>query len=354
MSRDRNPENRHLPLRWCFTSNAYYYRVPRGQESKWDGKQFFHLGRKLSDAYRSWASRVDRVETPTTIGALLDEYSLAVIPDKALSCQKTQHCYVRRLRKVFGEMRLDAIKPKDVYAFAKACAPLGKTAGRGEIEVLSHAFSKAVEWGYIDRHPFLGQVRLPGNPPRDRYIEDWEVQEMFSLQSKRKRDGVKVIQAYLRIKMMTGMTRGDLLRLTTSNFTEKGILIQRHKTAKKTGKRTLYRWTPQLKAAIDAAIQVRPCLSPFVFCNRWGKCYVNEETGLADGFGSIWARFVDRVLKETKVTERFTEHDFRAKAASDADTLEHARALLSHADASTTSRVYRRRPEEVDPLASSF
>lgn len=59
---------------------------------------------------------------------------------------------------------------------------------------------------------------------------------------------------------------------------------------------------------------------------------------------------MDRVLKETKVTVRFTEHDMRAKCASDAKTLEHARALLAHADARTTDTIYRRRPEIVKPL----
>ena len=56
--------------------------------------------------------------------------------------------------------------------------------------------------------------------------------------------------------------------------------------------------------------------------------------------------------KETKVIKRFTEHDLRAKCASDAESLEHARALLSHADARTTEAIYRRKPERVKPLNS--
>ena len=56
------------------------------------------------------------------------------------------------------------------------------------------------------------------------------------------------------------------------------------------------------------------------------------------------------MLAETKVTERFTEHDLRAKCASDAEFLEHARALLSHADVRTTKAIYRRKPERVKPL----
>jgi integrase len=92
---------------------------------------------------------------------------------------------------------------------------------------------------------------------------------------------------------------------------------------------------------------VRPALSPFLFCNRRGKGYFNETTGLCNGWDSMWQQFMDRVLAETKVQERFTEHDLRAKVGSDAASLEKARALLQHADARTTARVYRRKPERV-------
>lgn len=340
-------------MRWCFARNAYYYRVPKGEEKAWDGKQMFRLGKTLTEAYRCWASRMESRELKNrTIDALLDEYAMLVIPLKAPSSHQTQHSYVRTLKRVFGHMQIEDAKPKDLYAFAKKCHIEKQTTGRGEIELIRHAYTKAVEWGYIDRNPFIGQVRLARNPPRDRYIEDWEVKEMFSLRSRYKKGSVQMIQAYLRIKLMTGMSRGDLLRLTTSSLTEQGILIQRHKVAKTTGKRTLYKWTDELRAAVEAAVQARPCLSPFLFCNRKGHGYLNEQTGLANGFDSVWGRFVERVLKETKVSRPFTEHDFRAKTASDAQSSDHARALLSHADVNTTNRVYRRRPEEVEPLKS--
>lgn len=59
------------------------------------------------------------------------------------------------------------------------------------------------------------------------------------------------------------------------------------------------------------------------------------------------------MLAETKVIERFTEHDLRSKCASDATSLEHARALLSHADARTIDAIYRRKPERMRPLGGS-
>jgi integrase len=63
----------------------------------------------------------------------------------------------------------------------------------------------------------------------------------------------------------------------------------------------------------------------------------------------MWQRFTDQVLRETKVTERFTEQDLRAKCASDAESLEHPRPMLAHADARTTEVIYRRRPKRVGP-----
>ena len=59
------------------------------------------------------------------------------------------------------------------------------------------------------------------------------------------------------------------------------------------------------------------------------------------------ARFMTRLLAETKITHRFTEHDLHAKCASDTETLERARQLLGHADARITERVYRRKPETI-------
>ena len=205
--------------------------------------------------------------------------------------------------------------------------------------------------GYIDRHPFKGQIRLTGEKPRIRYVEDWEVIECLSLSSKRTAGSVKAVQAYMRIKLLTGMRRGDLLRLTMSDLKEDGIHVTPHKTLDSTGKRLIIGWSDELQEAVNMAKKVRPVkLSPFLFCNRLGKPYIDEKTGRAGGWDSMWRGFITRVLAETKVEAKFTEHDLRAKCASDADTLEHARLLLSHADSRITERVYRRKPEFVNPL----
>jgi len=166
-----------------------------------------------------------------------------------------------------------------------------------------------------------------------RYVEDWEVVEALSLQPRRKADSVLALQAYIRVKLLTGMRRGDLLRLRPGqDFKEDGLHVQPRKTAKTTGKRLVIEWSEELREAVKMALAARPVdIAPFLFCNRRGECYVKEDSS-ANGWDSMWQRFMGRVLAETKVAERFTEHDLRAKCASDAGSLEHARALLAHAD----------------------
>jgi len=347
MPKPRNKENKGLPSNWQFAHGAYYFRVPIGLEEAWDGKRRFRLGKTLSEAYRAYSERVVASTTIANMGSLFDRYLKEVVPGKAATTQADNRAAIARRRSVFGHFRLPDIRPQLVYQYYDGRKK--KTAARRELEVLSHTLTKAVEWGVVDRHPIKGQVRLPGEKPRDRYVEDWEILECLSLVPKRNRGSLHVIKAYISLKLLTGMSRGDLLRLQPSrHFKEDGIHVQRHKTAKTTGKRTIYEWTAERRAAVDAAITARPVdISPFLFCNAQGNGYLNEEKGTAKGWDSMWQNFMQRVLSETKVKERFTEHDLRAKCASDAESIEKARMLLSHVDSRMTQRVYRRKPDRV-------
>ena len=343
--RKRNAENRGLPARWVRKHGGYYYLPLPGLRHLWDGKSWFLLGRNLPEAFKAWAERAGSPEQITTIGALFDRYALQVVPEKAPKTQTGNRRALANLRPVFGRMALTDIEPQHVYQYVdRRGAP---TQAHREIEVLSHAFTKAVEWGLIKAHPFKGEVRLEGEKPRTRYVEDREVVEALALPCTRKRGSILAIQAYIRFKLLTGLRQGDLLRLRISSCTDTGIEV----TTSKTGKPVVYEWSPELRAAVNAVIAARPVdISPWLFCNKRGKGYIDEATGEAHGWSSMWQRFMARVLNETTVKERFTEHDLRAKVASDAESLERARQLLTHTDAKITQRVYRRKPERIKPV----
>lgn len=319
----------------------------------WGGKKQFRLGATLAEAHKTFS---ERVGPPTgkivTLATAFDRYATYVVPtygNPLTRAGKLEH--IKRLRTVFEKTPIAGFKPAYVYKYVTKRGKL--TAAHREMETLSHVFTKLVQWGDIDRHPFYEQVRLDGDlalKPRNRYVEDWEVIEALSLPSRRKKGSVLACQAYIRLKLLTGLARSDLLRLREGeHLRDDGIHVTRHKTAQKTGKTTIYEYSavPERREAVRQAKLVRPVLSPFLFSNRDGEGYIDEETGESHGFDSMWQRFMARVMKETKVTRRFTEHDLRAKAGSDAESLEKARALLQHADSRTTQRIYRRKPERV-------
>jgi len=315
----------------------------------WDDKKTFRLGASLPEAYRVWADRLGDLENIRTMDKLLDRYTREVLPTKAVTTQAQNASAVKALKPVFGRMPLNSIKPRHVYQYIDKRE--AKVSARREVEVLSHALTKAVEWGYIDRHPFKGELRLASIPPRTRYVEDWEVLECLSLTSKRKAGSVLAVKAYIRVKLLTGLRRGDLLRLRLDALREDGIHVMPAKTASSTRKRLIIEWTDALHEAVDEAKAVRPSQqSEWLFCTQQGESFLNEKTGRAGAWDSMWQGFMRRVLAETKLRARFTEHDLRAKCASDAETLSHAQTLLAHADSRLTARVYRRKPERVKPL----
>lgn len=349
MPRKRASENKGFPTGWRLLHGAIYYSVPKGFEHLWDGKQLFRLGKNAPEAYRIWAERIDSPSDVETIGKLLDRYAIEIVPTKAPKSQTADKKHMQKIRKAFGHMHLIAIKPRHIYKYRDART--AKVSAKREIALLSHAFTMAVEWGYIDQHPFKGQVRLKGEKPRSRILEQWEIDECLKLEPVRKSGSVLAIQAYIMIKTITGIRRVDILRIKATDAHAKGVEITPSKTENSSGKSTIYKWTPGLRAAWEVALKARPVdISPWLFCNKHGECYLNEETGECHGWESMWKRFMIRVLAETKVKETFTESDMRSKVSDDAKTLEHARALLSHSNSNTTNRVYRRKAEVVRPL----
>jgi integrase len=364
--RRRNAENRGLPARWRFYNGAYRYQVPRGLEHLWDGRRQFTLGRTLAEAYDTWRKRI--APTPSerrTVGDILDRYALEVVPTKAESTRDDNVAAIARLKAVFGAMPKGAIEPHQVYKYVdrrkrKDGTP-ARTAAHREIEVLSHAMTKAVEWGDIKAHPFAGEVRLDGERalrPRTRYVEDWEIVEALALPvSKfgRKRSGLRMLQAYIRLKLLTGMRKGDLLRLRMADARADGIHYVASKTKRSDGREKVIEWSDELRAAWDACAACRPVdIAPLLFCKERrgstaGESFVNSK-GKTPAFNSLWQRFMKKLLAAGVVSQRFTEHDLRAKAGSDAESLERARQLLGHADAKMTQKTYRRAPEKVRPL----
>src|SRR5208282_3160552 len=197
MARKRNRNNQGLPARWRHYHGAYYYQVPPGTEAQWEGKTQFRLGATLGEAATEWAKRMTVAERHITrVCDLLDRYAFEVVPTKAVATRAGDRASLASLRKVFGDMVLADVRPQHVYKYADTRTDrAGKRApstARHDVGVFRHAFTKAVEWGLIAKHPFKGEVRLKGMRPRTRYVEDQEIVEALALTPTRKSGSVRM------------------------------------------------------------------------------------------------------------------------------------------------------------------
>lgn len=340
--RKRNRENIGLPTRWKFQHGAYYYRVPPGQEHQWDGKKMFRLGKSMSDAHACYALRIGSLENISTITQLLDRYQIETVPQKKPATQKSNLISIRRLRAVFADNPIRLIKAQHVIQYRDAVsATHGKIAANRDLEVLSHAFSKAIEWGILDNaeHPMRGLRLKNKKQPRTRYVTDDELAQALTVAS-------DFLLNYIHLKGLTGLRKGDLLSIKLSDITENGIAITPRKTESTTGRKKLIPLTPAIEDAIASIMQQRKKISGmYLFCTRQGGAYI-DASGSTSGFDSVWQRYMKKVV--TLGIERFTEHDLRAKVASDA-TPEHAQQLMDHSNSEMTEKVYRRKAKIVQP-----
>ncbi len=93
--------------------------------------------------------------------------------------------------------------------------------------------------GLIKAHPFKKEVRFDGDRSsagaRDRYIEDWAMDQVLALQPVRKRGSVRMIQAYICIRRITGLRMSDRLGLRPSDAKEDGVHVHVSKTRTRPG-----------------------------------------------------------------------------------------------------------------------
>lgn len=329
-------------VRW--KNGQWRFRVPRWVDDATlcrvcECRREVTLGKTVGEASAKYAEILAALHLRhdgRTMGGLMDRYVSEVIPGKKPATQRSNTASIARLRAVFGAVQVDQFESPWAFQYRDRNAGRQTTANR-DLEVLSHLFSMAIEWGYLsnDRHPMRG-LRIKRNvAARDRYVTDDELQRALAHAS-------PFLRAYVGLKLTLGLRKADMLRLRLEDATAEGI----RGTHAKTGGRTLYAWNDERRAAWDACLKVRPRHFPrLLFLTRDGRAYVAAD-GTTSGFDSQWQRFMAKVVADG--VPRFTEHDLRAKVATDSPDIETARKRLGHKSASTTRGIYDRKDERAD------
>lgn len=329
MSRPRTT-NKHLPKYVSVIHGAYWYRPPNGPN--------VNIGPE-GDERAVWQFMADHApqlsNTPlVTIADMLDRYQREVVPTLAPRTQIDYARHLTLLRKTFGHMKPNDLRPKDVGAFLDR--PKGKIQANRQVAVLSAVFSKGVgRWYMADKNPCRDVERNPSKR-RTRYITDAEYAVMYALVPPR-------MQIAMDLALITGQRQGDLLSMKWEQVDPVTRLVQFKQS--KTGKKLAMHISEEFEKVLVRARAMLPHLPrTYVLRTRKGQRYTGE------GFRAIWQRAMRRALARELIKERFTFHDLRAKNISDTVNIQEAFERAGHTSMAQTRGTYDRGTRKVQPL----
>lgn len=322
---------RHLPQRMQLKHGAFYHVAVVDGRQKWT--RLAPAG-DYGAALRAWAEiEGSRVMSGETVRDAVLAYlqHIELLAARGERSQKTASGYRQSsivLLDVLGDCALAAITDQEVRRYrTERGRPV---AANRELALLSASYGHAAELGWIAssvnpcRH-----VKRNTERPRARYVTDEEMSRALAAAS-------PMLQAAIRISACTGIRQTDLLALRLSDITDDGLSV----LASKTGKRVLYLWTDELRAAVALARSVRRRIS-----SLW--LFPGRDAGQAltvDGLETLWDR-----ARSTAGLGDVQWRDWRRKAGSDT-TEAHAVELLDHSTSAVTKRHYRAAPKRVRPV----
>ena len=318
------------PQRWEQRHKTIYYRTTKEQRTQHGWPLRIKLGsaEDENECYRAYYRHiVTGVITPRTISEAINVY---LASEKfELLAPKTQteyHKSLNRLRAVFGEIAPDDWLPAWGYQYLDLQP---KVQGNRDMAVFSNVMQTCVRAGVVKRN-LVKEVEKNKELPRDRYVADEELSLFLAFCPPR-------LKVWVALKMMTGLRQGQLRQLRLSDWRDGELWAQ---SAKK-GRSQVFSGEG-LAEVISEAVKTYHGTTPrsiYLLCTESGKQYT------ADGFRSNWQRAMKKYIDSGG--KSFTEHDLRAKVASDSDSMDSAQSRMGHQSASTTNRVYRRGPSRV-------
>lgn len=237
-------------------------------------------------------------------------------------------------------MRPQDVKPRHVAQYLAVRA--AKVRDNREVALLQHVLTKALNWGVVEINPCRGIERNP-EYPRDRYVTDQELTTFLTHCDMR-------LQLYVKLKLLTGLRQSDLLKLRFEDFDSTGLCLTISKSGRGVARRgqlrVRYPLVPEL-ASLSTQFATLYGSSTSPLMRRQRTCGPLTSSG----FDSLWDRAWGRLRKSGSTIPHFREHDLRAKAATDAESLGYdPSSLLAHGSKKTTQAYLRgRRTTEIAP-----
>jgi len=332
----RRKTGHHLPRRVYQHHGAFYFFPKAG------GRVF--LSRDYSEAMIKWATLIPRPANLNVMNDVFDRYARDVIPKKRERTQQDNIREIVPLRAFFGEMAPDDVEQRHIYDYMEH---RGYTVrANREVALLSHTFTRAIEWGAAKFNPCKGVERTTETPDPTTVppgvISAW------------RKHATDQLNAYVDLKLQTGLRKGDLLALRLPQMDLYGITVTMNKSRRRNsrtgkvsaGKTLFFPWTPDLVGAVHRLL-VTPRLILNLIVTRDGLAFTEK------GFNSAWQRSMQAAAAAGG--QRFKEKDLRATVATHVDRQGgDAQNALGHDDRRTTDRHYIERDDvqRVEPVCN--
>ena len=309
------------PPRLRRKGNAYYYDHG-GKPRRWES-----LGTDRVLALRQWAE-LEGKNNARTVGAAIDKYLTLFGPRLSENTRIAYESAGKTLKRFFGEAPLDQVRVEHLATYRDISKR--KASVNMQLMFLTMVYQRAKEWGWCATNP-ASETKRARVEERDRYLTHEEYVTLWEASR-------PLVRAVMDLCYLTAMRQSDVFKLRLSDLQEDGVYVRQQKT----GKRQLFRWTQELRDAVEAARSLpRPIGSLFLLCDQKGAAYTQRR------FQKYWTTD----WRKTDVPDAHF-HDLRAKAAT--DTEGDAQVLLGHVNRKMTDHYVKlRRTDMVEPLLNT-
>lgn len=284
-----------------------------------------------------------------SVADLIDRFKTGTAPthykDQSKDGLAVRESAYKNLIKFFGNMLPTSLKTLHGYQYIEARSQAGAPAKAWkELSLFSTICHYAVEWGLIEKNPFLG-MRKRKVDKDVRTICRAQIVRYYLWANRQESDQFKTLGCAAMFTYLTGFRAAEVRPFHTSGLSKEGVQVINAK--RKKGEAVVVKlreWSKRLHVVVKRAKQARGKDIGFLFSNRHGQAYTRS------GWGSVWQ---DAMLawigcepsELVKHPDYFSLLDIRPAAISakmtnrDADVYDFA----AHANPATTHKNYDRR-----------
>lgn len=303
-------------------------RITIGRYPEWSAtaarKRAQELRRQIDIGQDPMEARHTERSAPT-MNDLCDLYCERHLPKKAPSSQRNDLSLIKHaIRPRLGKSKIYAVRHSDIEALHRELSSETPFRANRVVSLLSKMFNLAIRWDLREDNPARGIEKNTENK-RDRYLS---IEELERLSNALSQHGSKNAANAIRLLLLTGARRGEVLQARWSEFDLKvGAWT---KPSSHTKQRKLHR-VPISKAAIALLKNMKSTVdSDFLFP---GKDRNHPLTDLKKSWSRVRAA---AGLNDLRIHD--LRHTYASLLASSGASLPTIGALLGHTQPQTTAR----------------